>query len=254
MSERDRILDKLKKMYAHSKSAEAIGSEEEAKAFAAKVQELLSQHKIELSEIEYQKLDETDPVIRRRVDFKSAGIKIKQKRVDWHEHMASFTCRAYFCKFIVVTGSSELYFAGRGTDIDAAEQVFLYLVRVAGHLADAAYVKYFYEARAAGDVGRARGFRASYLNGFTLRLAERYDEEREKIRKQHAESGTALVRLTDAVKVVDNYLDELRRSGQTKKAHSVGNSSKEENEEGYSRGRKEASELPIGDQKKQVRA
>jgi hypothetical protein len=254
MSDRERILDKLKKMYAHSKSAEAIGSEAEAQAFAAKIQELLSQHKIELSEVEYQKLDETDPVVRRYVKWDSVGIPIKRKRVDWHEFMARFVCSAYFCKVLVVTGSSHLIFAGRGTDIDAAEQVFLYLVRVAGRLADAAYVKYFYEAKAAGNVEMARGFRASYLNGFTLRLAERYEEERERIRRQHADGGTALVRLTDALKAVDSYLDKLRKAGATARARSVGNSSREENDEGYRRGRKEASELPIGDQKKQVRA
>ncbi len=251
MADREKILDKLKKMYAHSKSAEAIGSEDEAQAFAAKIQELLSMHKIEMSEVEYGNLDETDPVGRRLVDFRSAGIRVVRRRVEWHEYMANFTCRAYFCRTIVITGSSELYFVGRGSDIDAAEQVFLYLVRVASNLADKAYVKFFYEMRAIGMLELARGFRASFLAGFSERLSERYEQERAKIVRQQASSGTALIRLTDALRAVDAYLTKAREAGTTRRAPGLG-STKDENLHGYKQGRKEADELPIGDDMKQV--
>lgn len=245
-ADRERVLDKLKKMYAHSKSAEAIGSEEEARSFAAKIQELLSQHKIELSEIEYQKLDEVDPVQQRLVDFESAGIQIKRSRVAWHEQLGSVVCRAYFCKMVVITGSSRLYFAGRGTDLEAAEQVFLYLVRVASKLSDRAYVEYFYECRAAGDVTKARGFRSAYLDGFTERLGERYREERERQKREWASAGTALIRLTDALKAVDSFL-----ATRTQKVRGVSGRAVD-HAEGYERGRKAADALPIGQDVKQV--
>jgi Protein of unknown function (DUF2786) len=246
---REAVLDRLKKLYAKAKSAEAIGSEEEAKAFAAKVQELLSLHKIDLSEVEYQNLDETDPVIKRLVDFGSAGIKVKKRRVEWQESMADIVCLAYFCKFIVFTGSSNLYFVGRGVDLEAAEQVFLYLLRVANSLADKEYVKFFYECRDAGDVTMARGFRSAYLVGFTQRLSERYNEERERIKNQHAASGTALIRLTDAIKAVENFIE---KAADTKRAPNIGATTREENEEGYKRGRRDAEAIPIGQNQKQV--
>ena len=246
---REAVLDRLKKLYAKAKSAEAIGSEEEAKVFATKVQELLSRHKIDLSEVEYKNLDETDPVVRRLVNFASAGISVKKRRIEWQEFMASIVCEAYFCKFIVVTGSSNLFFAGRGVDLEAAEQVFLYLLRVANSLADKEYVKYFYECKDAGDVTMARGFRSGYLIGFTHRLAERYKEERERIKREHAASGTALIRLTDAIKMVENFLE---KAADTKKAKPIGASTREENEEGYLRGRRDAEKIPIGQNQKQV--
>ena len=42
MTDTERIIDKVRKLQAHADSAAEIGSEEEAEAFAAKVQELLT--------------------------------------------------------------------------------------------------------------------------------------------------------------------------------------------------------------------
>lgn len=46
------IIEKLRKLIAMEQSARSIGSLAEAEAFASKVQELLSKHKLEMSEIE----------------------------------------------------------------------------------------------------------------------------------------------------------------------------------------------------------
>lgn len=247
--DRERVLDKLKKMYRHAKSAEAIGSEAEAQAFAAKVQELLSRHKIDMSEVEYQKLDETDPILWRYVDFDSANVPIRTRRVEWQENIADVVCQAYFCKLVLASKGSGLHFVGRGSDAEAAEQVFLYLIRVASNLADKAYVRFFFEARAAGNVRLARGFRASYLRGFAGRLTERFSEERERMRQEAAASQLALVRLTDAL---EQARDHVAYSGRTKPSSVLGNPFKEENEPGFQRGRRDAGDLPIGKDKKQV--
>jgi uncharacterized protein DUF2786 len=248
---REKAIDKIRKMLAHSKSAGAIGSESEAHAFATKIQELLSKHKIQLSEVEYAKLDETDPVTMRWVDFESAGIQKKKVRIGWHERVADFTCEAYYCSFTVSTGSSDLCFIGRSTDIDAAEQVFLYLVRVASNLADREYVKYFHECKRAGDATKARGFRSSYLLGFATRLGERYQEEKERMREEAARTGLALVRLTDALVAVEAYLQKRRDAEEIKFAR-ASSIKKLENLEGYRRGVSDAQAIPLGGRAKQV--
>ena len=247
---RERVVDRLKKMLRHAESAKEIGSEEEAQAFAAKIQELLSLHKIELSEVEYRKLDEVDPVVHKLVDFGSAGIPIRKRRIEWQEELALIVCQAYFCKVIVIGGTSNLYFAGRGLDLEAAEKTFLYLARVARSIAEKQYMKFFHECRKAGNVEAARGFIRSYLVGFTTRLAERYEEERQRIKAEHAASGTALVRLTDALTAVGDY---VQRTMKTKKAPFLMGSGIE-NEHGYKRGRQDAEAIPIGQNPKQVEA
>lgn len=249
---REQVLDKLKKLVAMAKSAEAIGSEKEAMAFAVKVQELLSEHKISMSEVEYKDSDNADPVDMHQVDFASAGIKVKSGRVFWQEQLAHTVCSAYFCRVIVKTGSSRLYFVGRDSDFTAAEQVFLYLCRVAMRLVDVEYVRYFYECRKAGTVELARGFRKSYLSSFSNRLDERYREERERIKREHASSMTALVRLEDAVTVVGNYMKKLRSSGRTQRAGNLSPSEQDQNEEGMRRGKRDANMVPIGQDTVQI--
>jgi hypothetical protein len=45
------VIDTLRKLIAHQKSAEQIGNTEEASAFAQKVQELLVKHQLEAADI-----------------------------------------------------------------------------------------------------------------------------------------------------------------------------------------------------------
>lgn len=249
--EREKILDRLKKLYQHQKSAKSIGSEAEAQAFAERIQQLLSIHKIEMSAIEEQKLDEVDPVRQKKVDFESAGIPLVRRRLAWQEHLASIVGHAYFCEILVVPGFSTIFFVGRGTDVEAAEQVFLYLVRVASSLADQEYVKYFYECKAQGDVTRARGFRSSYLVGFTSRLSQRYREEKKRMKAEYAANMTALVRLTNAMVPVEAYLKKMREEKNSRMAPQLGGRSME-NAEGVLRGKEAADKVPIGQNTKQI--
>jgi hypothetical protein len=49
----EKILDKLGKIKAHMESAQEIGNEAEAQAFAAMLQSLLLKHKLEMTDIQY---------------------------------------------------------------------------------------------------------------------------------------------------------------------------------------------------------
>jgi hypothetical protein len=244
----EKVRDKLKKLWAKAKSAKDIGSEHEAHAFAAKVQELLSYHKIGLSEIEYQSLDEVDPIGRREVNFASAGFDIKKSRIHWQEILADIVARTYFCKVAIITGSSRIFLIGRGTDAEQAEQVFLYLLRVAKDLAEKAYVKYFYECKREGNVEKARGFTSSYLKSFTARLSQRFAEEKRRMEEEAAASGTSLIRLTDAMKSVEEFV--AASLGTRVASKLTGHQSR--NLEGAKQGREAASRLAINKDKKQV--
>lgn len=77
------IIEKLRKLIAMEQSARSIGSLAEAEAFASKVQELLSKHKLEMSEIELDEQEESDPIDWEEVRTDEAGFKTKRGRAAW---------------------------------------------------------------------------------------------------------------------------------------------------------------------------
>ena len=64
MAQDEKLIDKLKKIKAHADSAEKIGNEEEAYAFAAMLQKLLAKHNLDMSQIEWEekKQQATNPI------------------------------------------------------------------------------------------------------------------------------------------------------------------------------------------------
>ena len=57
---RDKMIDRIQKLLAHADSAKKLGNEEEAQAFAAKVNELLLKHKLSMSSVEVAAQDADD--------------------------------------------------------------------------------------------------------------------------------------------------------------------------------------------------
>ena len=53
----DQIIEKLRKLIAHEQSARTIGNIAEAEAFASKIQDLLTAHKLDMSEVDFQARD-----------------------------------------------------------------------------------------------------------------------------------------------------------------------------------------------------
>jgi hypothetical protein len=56
------IVAKLRKLVAHERSTRSIGSLAEAETFAAKIQDLLTAHKLSMSEIDFQAREEGEPI------------------------------------------------------------------------------------------------------------------------------------------------------------------------------------------------
>ena len=206
--EREKIIDKVRKLRDHAISAEKIKSEAEAQAFAAMMQRLMSEHKILMSEIEHQKLDENDPVVKLTTDGytwrKGKRVRVHQ-RVAWMEMLARVVAKAHYCKNAVIQGTAIQMFIGRKTDVEAAKMAFDYLATAAQTLASAAYREAHKRAQQTGMPWNS-GYRESWLIGFNQRLEERYDEELAAIKAKWANSGTALIRLKDAVTVVDEFM------------------------------------------------
>jgi hypothetical protein len=56
------LIDRLQKLIAHERSSRDIGNTAEAEAFAVKIQTMLTQHKLTMSDVEFEAQDATDPI------------------------------------------------------------------------------------------------------------------------------------------------------------------------------------------------
>ena len=118
------IIDLLQKLMTHEKSARAIGSTEEAQAFAAKVQTILTNHKLTMSEVEFEAQKHSNPMGETVVEGSKTNIP------TWALYIQQSLARNYFCKCFGIVGSGQAYFVGRETDRTAAVQMYVYLIQL----------------------------------------------------------------------------------------------------------------------------
>lgn len=234
MTDRDKIIDKIQKLKAMADSANAIGSEAEAQAFANMFQKMLLEHRLEMSDIEFQAFEKEQPIEKKWVDYRQyPGMKFKKRRSGWMEDLAGIIARAHFCRLLVSQGSNIITFVGRADDIKVVEYMFVTLVRSVEKMADDAYAKFSIqcvnecegcgkkkeEHRGKGDTKycldggmfepnwtKCRGYRPAFIESFIMRLSRRYYEER-----QRQESvTTALVRFDRSDKAVEEFLKDVK--------------------------------------------
>lgn len=248
MSPQEKLIDKLTKLKNHAESAKAIGSEAEAQAFAEKVQQLLLEHDLQMSDIEFATLAVDEPVDRGLIDWTPAGIKGKKTRTQWMEQLAAMIARANFCQIIVQAGTSNIWLIGRKEHRAVAEYMIVTLTRAVIDISKKEHAKFSWEVyKRDGSTFRARGFKDSFITGFLFRLFQRIEE-----RKKTAETSTstALVRINREDAAVASYMEDMRKlpkkdPNHIGKGHGLTRSNPT-NAEGVRRGRAAADKLDLG--------
>lgn len=245
----EKILDKLAKLKRHADSAKAIGSEAEAQAFADMLQKLLLDHKLSMSDIDFETMEKDSPVETHYINYSQyPDIKLKGTRVAWIEDLAAMVARAHFCRILVHKGSSRITLVGRKEDVTVAEWMFIVLQRAAEKISGRAYDAYRNEERRKaiaehGEAGRhgsmphTFGFRESFITGFINRLRERLKETQAAAT---ASSSMALMRLSKSDAAVVDYMAKF-----TGKAGQLSRNSRYHGE-GLSRGRSAADRINLG--------
>jgi hypothetical protein len=233
-----KLLDKLAKIKAHEESARAIGSEAEAQAFADKLQSMLLEHKLSMSDVEAVKLNAEEPVVDRMIDYDGLGVdrsELKRSFIEWQGRLAKIIAEANFCKIIVVSGTNMFTLVGRESDIKVAEYLIVTMIRAADRISKKEYERFFYECRDRGRVEEARGFRASFLRSFIFRLFERFNE------RMTNQNPHALVRINSEKKAVEDHMSKIPGLGR----QLIKGSSGKDNVAGLVRGREAADELKL---------
>lgn len=266
----DKILETLGKLKAHMESAQEIGSEAEAQAFAARIQQLLAKYKLNMSDVQYSKHLADEPVeehefgggsvwqeTKKKTKFGDyrhkqclrnyPDVEVISRRIGWIEMLAQVITKAYSCDILVSQSSSRLWIVGRKSDAQIAEYLLITMIR----FADASAEKDYYKLRRAmrREAGadkelcsqlleRSHGFKASWLRGFTSRLAQRFKDELQKIEQNN--TGTALMRLNKEALAVRNYI-----AGKGSVAKTLNRSSDKFNQLGYNRGQDAANGVSL---------
>lgn len=135
------IIEKLRKLIMHEQSARTIGNVAEAEAFASKIQDLLTAHKLGMSDVEFDARDANEPVGYERVDYTEIRGAGHQMKVFWILELAGAVARVNGCESLVMMphrrarSARSIAFVGRTSDRELAKIVFIYLAELCEELA-----------------------------------------------------------------------------------------------------------------------
>ena len=194
------VLDRIRKLQRLTRSA----NEHEAALAAAKMQEILFAHNLSIEALrDPSEYVETEREIGARV---------------WAQRLFATLCHNNFCQPLHGR-AGFMYAVGRRENVEAVNQLFVYLAGEIDRFARAAYRRH----RLAGpDPEPARPWTAAFRNGAVLSIAERLREQRERDIARLTPSvaipqdGTAIIRRLDqelAAEVARRYPNAGRHRG-----------------------------------------
>jgi hypothetical protein len=174
----EETLERLRKLVAHQKSAETIGSLAEAEAFAAKIQELLIKYHVDMAQIPEQSMQ--SPVGEHKVPVFG-----RSKRAFHVEQLALVVAHHSFCMVLTEKRSPHIWFVGKEADRMIAEYLFVTLLK---QMEELCWVEYKSYRKRSGDPhtkGFAGSFRKGFVDAINLRL--------KAMERQQPSSTTALM-------------------------------------------------------------
>lgn len=128
----EKIIDKIRKLFALAESEEAIGNKAAADTINEKATALLIKYKLEHKDVaDVQETIDVGAIYYAPVmgktfvvnPFVRANAK-NTKRIYWFEQLAKVVANAFFCKASVDTRSAEIFFYGLDMDREIAVLVF----------------------------------------------------------------------------------------------------------------------------------
>lgn len=194
----ERIIDKIKKLIRHERSARKCSTPEEASAFAAKIQQLCIDHKISVDHLSVD--DETAGGKINHEEFatsRAARYGYRQCVRGEDSRLMHAVAGAHFCQAIVMAHSNCILIIGEEQDRAVCVEMFQFLRR-------AMRVGAIREEEAQKKARRTvRRFFYWFCLGFVQTIDKRYQE----LRAQADAASTALAKADALVKryVAENF-------------------------------------------------
>jgi hypothetical protein len=249
---RQKVIDKILKMQASRQSESQLGNQDAAEAFAGAVNRMMLEYELNPSDLDYARANDDDPVIEMRVNTGAYGIERKKTRSAWEETLASSIASAHLCKILIRPGSNDIWFVGTRSHALVAEYVFGTMVPYIAKASKKAEIDYWYSTGCGRGINnQAKGYRASWIDGFITRLWQRFREAREESIAAAAVCGntsseTALIRLDGALTKVRQYMnDKFSHSRAASRAGAL-NHKFGHHAEGRAAGRAAANQIALG--------
>lgn len=131
------LMDKLRKLIAHEKSAREIGSLAEAEAFASKIQELMDEYKIGMSDVEFADREATEPIDFSDYSGPKGWKGGSGRRQYWTMSLARAIANANECQVVCGHGN-RFCFVGRTSNREFCVVLFQYFFELGGELCEKA--------------------------------------------------------------------------------------------------------------------
>lgn len=228
----EKILDKAKKLHKMQESAAKIGSEEEAQAFAAALQNLLARHNLEMSDLQWE--EEV-----AKVATKNWHSKPVKRVATWAMLLGKAVADGNNCR-ILIYGGRALQFIGTESAVAICVETMDYLYPAADKIAQREYDKRYNALYENGmPTFSMKGYKGSFLAGFVTRLQEHFAEEAARMMAQYG-AGTGLMRINQSLRLADNYLSSIKTTKSSRQTAHRGNS------QGYADGKRMANDVNIG--------
>lgn len=203
------ILEKLRKLLAHERSARNVGSVSEAESFAEKIQELLTKYKLDMTDVELDAREEGESIDWDVASPSQAGHSDVAHVVVWQYAIASGIAKCNGCVAVATKGNS-IKFTGRTSDRELCKMFFLYMLELARDLVNAALE----DARSERFID-AKDFKRSWYSGFGMVLESRLEEKYNVMVAEASPTSNAMVHIKrDALKVQE-FLKEKGVRDQT---------------------------------------
>lgn len=169
------LVEKLRKVLALTTSPE----EGEAAAASAMLQKLLTQHNLEIADLEQKGAQPAASVIERPHDLGKAAFK-------WKLDLAEAVAAHYYCAPIINRYSKRVAFVGRPDNVDALQLLYSWLIQ---QIAAVSNVKRKEHAELTGNHVDPLRWQVAFGEGAVMRLAERLDQIKDRRERAAAQQS-----------------------------------------------------------------
>lgn len=206
MEQKEKILEKLRKLMNLKESATELGNEGEANAAAAGITRLLIEYNLSESDIPEQEKIE-NPIISQEIPFKAEVSGI------WHGDLVDVICNFNMCRCLIIRTSnngrmkrSKYEIVGRKKNVE----VVLYLISLLSHqfvtIGKRTYPQYKHDCfwKYGKHPNSLTMYLKSFLCGCVVGLYQKFDEAQKAMEEKS--DVTALVRTSKSE--IDDYLKD----------------------------------------------